>query len=117
MLSWAMIGLTAIWTFAFFTANLLQCLPISENWDRFGQTPGACIHTTMMYLAQAWSDVFTDVAILSMPLPWVCELPLAPDNGSCSIDLEASDGTNAENLCGSFVSTRSTVGVPAKLST
>ena len=25
----------------------------------------------MMYLAQAWSDVFTDVMILSMPLPWV----------------------------------------------
>lgn len=85
MLSWAMIGLTAIWTFAFFTANLLQCLPISENWDRFGQTPGACIHTTMMYLAQAWSDVFTDVAILSMPLPWIWKLQMAPMRKICVV--------------------------------
>lgn len=109
-----MIGLTAIWTFAFFAANALQCLPVSENWALFGQTPGACIHTTMMYLAQAWSDVFTDIMILSMPLPWVYELPLAPDHGLCSIDLETSVDTNAEDLCGSAIPTRSTVGILEK---
>ena len=71
-----MIGLAITWTITFFAANLLQCLPISENWNTLNPTPGTCIKTTMMYLAQAWSDVFTDVLILSMPLPWVCELPL-----------------------------------------
>ena len=71
IVSWVMIGLTLIWTVAFFLANLLQCLPISENWSSLGADPGACIRTTMMYLAQAWSDVFTDIMILSMPLPWV----------------------------------------------
>ena len=70
-MSWVMIGLTIIWTIAFFAANLLQCLPISENWTI--PTPGACIKTTMMYMAQAWSDVFTDVLILAMPLPWVSD--------------------------------------------
>lgn len=31
IVSWVMINLTAIWTIAFFVANLLQCLPISDN--------------------------------------------------------------------------------------
>lgn len=74
-----MIGLASIWTIAFFAANLLQCLPISENWSSLGAAPGTCIRTTLMYLAQAWSDVFTDVVILSMPLPWVCELAFTPN--------------------------------------
>ena len=74
-----MIGLTLTWTVAFFAANLLQCLPISENWSSLGAAPGTCIRTTMMYLAQAWSDVFTDVMILSMPLPWVGALFPTPN--------------------------------------
>ena len=69
-----MIGLIAIWTIAFFLANLLQCLPISENWVSLSPAPGTCIDALMMYQAEAWSDVFTDVMILSMPLPWVCRL-------------------------------------------
>ena len=76
-----MIGLTITWTIAFFAANLLQCWPISENWTSLAATPGTCIQTTMMYLAQAWSDVFIDIVILSMPLPWVCELPVPPNSG------------------------------------
>ena len=76
--SWVMISLTVIWTFAFFVANLLQCLPISDNWS-LGLTPGSCIKTSTMYLAQAWSDVFTDVLILSMPLPWVCGFIPSPN--------------------------------------
>lgn len=76
IISWVMIGLTIIWTIAFFAANLLQCLPISENWRL--PDPGACIQTTMMYLAQAWSDMFTDVLILAMPLPWLWRLQMAP---------------------------------------
>ena len=82
VVSSVMLGLNIMWTIAFFAANLLQCLPISLNWSSWGAAPGApggtCIRTTMMYLAQAWSDVFTDVAILAMPLPWVCEPPFAP---------------------------------------
>ena len=79
MVSWVMIGLTITWTVAFFAANLLQCLPIYENWNSLGAAPGTCIRTTMMYLAQAWSDVFTDVMILSMPLPWVSDLFSTPN--------------------------------------
>ena len=79
IMSWGMIGLASIWTIAFFAANLLQCLPISENWSSLGAALGTCIKTTMMYLAQAWSDVFTDIMILLMPLPWVRGVAFAPD--------------------------------------
>ena len=68
-----MVGVVVTWTIAFFAANLLQCLPISESWS-LNPAPGTCINSTMMYLGQGWSDIFTDVVILSMPLPWVCEL-------------------------------------------
>ena len=72
IISWVMIGLTVIWTIAFFVANLLQCLPISDNWS-MGFTPDACIRTGIMYLAQAGSNVVTDALMLLMPLPWVCD--------------------------------------------
>lgn len=76
--SWVLIGLTITWTIAFFFANLLQCLPISENWKNLSPAPGTCIDALMMYQAQAWSDIFTDLLILSIPLPWIWKLQMAP---------------------------------------
>ena len=76
-----MIGLTITWTIAFFAANLLQCIPISANWSKLDAAPGTCIDTTRMYLAEAYSDVFTDVFIISMPLAWVCDRAVTPING------------------------------------
>ena len=55
-----MITVTIAWTVAFFFANLLQCLPISVSWSGLGYLPGACINTSQMYLAQAYSDIGTD---------------------------------------------------------
>ncbi|KAF6233129.1 hypothetical protein HO173_008673 [Letharia columbiana] len=78
IISLVMIGLNITWTIAFFAANLLQCWPISGNWTGLDAAPGTCIDTTMMYLAQAWSDVFTDIVILSMPIPWIWRLQMAP---------------------------------------
>ena len=106
--SWVMMSLVVAWTVAFFVANLLECLPISENWN-LEFTPNACIRTSMMYLAQAWSDVFTDVLILSMPLPWVCELVLSPSICSSPSALETPDATNAQARCGVDIPARSTV--------
>ena len=88
ILLWTMAIITTIWTVAFFFANLFQCMPISINWTGLGGTVENCIVTDQMYLAQAWSDVFTDgkrsslhadklasndlqVAILSLPIPSV----------------------------------------------
>ncbi|MCJ1453372.1 hypothetical protein MMC28_003719, partial [Mycoblastus sanguinarius] len=39
IISWIMIGVIVIWTIAFFAANLLQCLPISETWTNIVAGP------------------------------------------------------------------------------
>ncbi|KAL2039833.1 hypothetical protein N7G274_007234 [Stereocaulon virgatum] len=59
-ISWMMISVVIAWTCAFFIANLLQCWPIAINWSFTASEATDCIHTTHMYLGQAWSDVFTD---------------------------------------------------------
>ncbi|MCJ1458323.1 hypothetical protein MMC28_008694 [Mycoblastus sanguinarius] len=75
---WTMIGVVIVWAVAFFFSNLLQCWPISLNWTAFGSVPSGCIETNVMYIAQAYSDVFTDVIILSLPLPciWAMKMPI-----------------------------------------
>ncbi|KAL2058302.1 hypothetical protein ABVK25_001028 [Lepraria finkii] len=75
-ISWTMIGIVIAWICAFFIANLLQCWPIAANWDFTASEATNCVHTTRMYLGQAWSDVFTDVIILSMPIPCVWNLQM-----------------------------------------
>lgn len=57
---WTMTGLVIAWTVGFFIANLLQCWPISANWNGSASEATNCTHTAAMYLGQAWSDVFTD---------------------------------------------------------
>lgn len=59
-ISWTMIGIVIAWICAFFIANLLQCWPIAANWNFTASEATNCVHTTRMYLGQAWSDVFTD---------------------------------------------------------
>lgn len=74
---WTMIGVVVVWTLGFFFANLFQCWPLWIDWTKFGFTYQNCINTNAMYLAQAWSDVLTDLIILTLPLPciWVMQLP------------------------------------------
>jgi len=69
--TWFLIGLVAAWMVAFFFANLLECVPISEAWVNapgLGGNP-KCIHAVPMYLAQVYSDVVLDVLILVVPIP------------------------------------------------
>lgn len=75
---WTMISVVCVWTVAFFFANLFQCWPLWIDWTDFGSTEENCINTNVMYLAQAWSDVLTDIIILTLPLPciWIMQLPV-----------------------------------------
>ena len=86
---WTMISIIGIWTVAFFFANLLQCYPISLNWEASGALISSCIKTNMMYLAQAWTDVLTDVMILSLPIPciWALQMPARHKVGVTAIFL------------------------------
>lgn len=75
----AMFAIIFFWTVGFFFSNLLQCWPISINWNAYGGTaPDRCISETKMYLGQAYSDVLTDLMIIAMPLPciWAMQLPV-----------------------------------------
>jgi hypothetical protein len=80
LVTWMLIGLVVGWMIAFFFANLLECVPISEA---FVNAPGLagnpkCINAIPMYLSQVYSDVVLDVLILIIPMPlvWKLKLPL-----------------------------------------
>lgn len=77
------------WTVGYFFAGMLQCWPISINWDGVGWDPYRCIDTNMMYYSHVWSDVFTDLAILAMPLPciWALQMKLKHKIGVSAIFL------------------------------
>ena len=73
---WAGFAMVFTWTVGFFFANLFQCWPISVNWTGFGGDPWYCINSNIMLIAHAWTDVFTDVIILMMPLPCIWALQM-----------------------------------------
>lgn len=86
---WTMITIIGVWSVAFFFANLLQCYPISLNWEASGAQADSCIQTNTMYLAQAWTDVLTDIMILSLPIPciWALQMPARHKVGVTAIFL------------------------------
>ena len=86
---WTMISIVGVWTTAFFFANLLQCYPIQLNWEASGALAASCIQTNTMYLAQAWTDILTDVMILSLPIPciWALQMPARHKVGVTAIFL------------------------------
>ena len=86
---WTMIGIVFVWTVSFFFANLLQCYPIWINWNASGAQADQCIKTNAMYLAQAWTDVLTDIMILSLPVPciWALQMPARHKVGVTAIFL------------------------------
>ncbi len=69
-------GVVFLWTVGYFFSNLFQCWPIATNWTWWGFSKDLCINTNMMILSQSWSDVFTDLAILAMPLPCIWALQM-----------------------------------------
>jgi len=71
ILFWAMICLTCIWMVGFFFSQLLQCIPISLNWGKFGNLTDQCINVDSMILAEAWSDDVSNIIILMLPIPSV----------------------------------------------
>lgn len=57
---WTMIAIIVIWTAAFPFSNMLQCIPFFLNWTALGDNNFQCIDENIMYLVQAFSDVFTN---------------------------------------------------------
>lgn len=121
---WTMISIVTIWAVAFFIAFTLQCYPISMNWTLYGAMDKVCVNTNALILAQAYSDVFTDILILILPLPciWSLQMPVRHRLAVCGIFLTGAltvgagtaklvafrwiiEQTNGDNLDITFIET------------
>ncbi|KAK1144136.1 hypothetical protein N8T08_005798 [Aspergillus melleus] len=72
--SWIVGGLVCSWCLAVFITVMLQCRPISLNWDK--SQPGTCIDPKQFFFGNAISNLLIDVVILMMPIPMVLQLQL-----------------------------------------
>ncbi|KAF9697761.1 hypothetical protein EKO04_004531 [Ascochyta lentis] len=80
---WSVIVITAVWGFSFFNLALFSCQPIAKNWN--ATLPGKCVgwgtknpnHFFKMWVAHAATNMFLDVLVLLLPLPFLGLLRLA----------------------------------------
>ncbi|KAJ5942015.1 hypothetical protein N7516_002183 [Penicillium verrucosum] len=62
------------WCLAVFITVLLQCRPISLNWNK--EQAGTCINPKPFFFGNAISNLLIDVVILALPIPMVFQLQL-----------------------------------------
>ncbi|KAF7587689.1 hypothetical protein BBP40_006875 [Aspergillus hancockii] len=74
VLSLATGGLVLSWCLAVFITVLLQCRPVSLNWNK--AQPGTCIDAKQFFFGNAISNLLIDVIILALPIPMVLQLQL-----------------------------------------
>lgn len=80
---WALIVISAMWGTAFFLLALFSCQPIAKNWN--STLTGKCIGWGTkdpnkffgMWVAHAATNMFLDVVVLLLPLPFLGMLRLA----------------------------------------
>ncbi|KAL9017883.1 MAG: hypothetical protein Q9185_004791 [Variospora sp. 1 TL-2023] len=87
---WLMIGIDFVWTVTFFFCNLLQCYPISINWESLvGNVKDKCIDVNRVIVAQCWTDVASNVVILALPMPsiWAMQMSVRRKLAVCGIFL------------------------------
>ncbi|KAK3298771.1 uncharacterized protein B0H64DRAFT_386106 [Chaetomium fimeti] len=72
-----LLGAVAAWGVAFFFATLFECMPIPMVWKTLFGTPdhqAVCYNYLPMFWATAISNMIMDVAILTLPMPFVWRL-------------------------------------------
>jgi hypothetical protein len=69
----------ALWTLAFFLATTLECNghDLKLIWGTFEEFKTQCYKYKAIQLAHAASDIATDLAVLSLPLPPIWKLQTA----------------------------------------
>ena len=55
--------------------QILQCLPVQYNWDK-SIKDAKCIDVNTLTYAHAGINIFQDVLILALPIPWLLRLKL-----------------------------------------
>lgn len=71
------------------------------NWYGLGGPPEYCIDTTIMYLAQAWSDVFTDGMSRLLRSRYIMLIVCYSHDfvDTHTVHLESSDADHSQDLC------------------
>ncbi|KAL8961642.1 MAG: hypothetical protein Q9193_001837 [Seirophora villosa] len=66
-----------LWGISTFIAAVFQCTPVSYLWTQFsGKTKGKCVDFTALLIATAAVNIFTDVAVLVLPMPMVWKMKI-----------------------------------------
>lgn len=65
---WVIATYVLLWWISIFFATLLQCNPISDNWGTDPlQLPGCPSNINVMYQTAAFTNLVSDIAILTLP--------------------------------------------------
>ena len=64
--------------------QLLQCLPVQYNWDKSIHHV-KCINVNVLTYAHAALNIFQDVLILALPVPWILRLRLELNQKICLV--------------------------------
>ncbi|TGJ80466.1 hypothetical protein E0Z10_g8296 [Xylaria hypoxylon] len=77
ILCWVMIGITVLWTLAFFFTTIFQCgTRWSMNWAPIGIFLTQCIESLDVLTVFAATDILSDLIIICMPVPLIWRLHL-----------------------------------------
>lgn len=76
VVAWVISGIAIIWGISFFFATLFECYPIHQVWTTFEGQPRHCYDHAPMFYASAVTNMITDIAILTIPLPMIWKLQM-----------------------------------------
>jgi hypothetical protein len=80
-LVWVVIGFTLTYTAAFALLGIFICSPVSYfwwQWDLGGEHKGKCLNNHIIGFVTASFSIFTDLVMLTLPIPKVWVLHLSP---------------------------------------
>ncbi|KAL8925665.1 MAG: hypothetical protein Q9208_003348 [Pyrenodesmia sp. 3 TL-2023] len=86
---WVMVAVDFVWTVGFFFSFLLQCYPFRINWTGLAFVEDYCVDTNSLLFAHMWSDIITNIIILSLPVPaiWAMQMSVRRKISVCGIFL------------------------------
>ncbi|KAK4066786.1 hypothetical protein H0G86_004925 [Trichoderma simmonsii] len=73
-MAWAVGGFVMAWVVCITFLFIFICVPVQKLW--YPDLPGHCINQVGTWIANASSTIFTDLAILLMPIPQIWKLQL-----------------------------------------
>ncbi|KAM3421340.1 hypothetical protein BST61_g1737 [Cercospora zeina] len=81
MANWALIGIVASWTVAFFFGLLFDCgTHFSANWGSLGEIAERCPFGFLPTVVYTILDACLDLFVLLLPIPWIFQLHLSLSN-------------------------------------